>query len=119
MKEINSRSGDGSITGMTDSSLSQNYCHKFQKEAINLSRLDLPNIVRVTDSFSENGTYYYVMDYIEGDNINDYIKTHRISVKRATEIIQAVADALIYMHEEKHMLHLDLKPGNVMRRTSD
>ena len=33
MKEINSRSGDGSITGMTDSSLSQNYCHKFQKEA--------------------------------------------------------------------------------------
>lgn len=119
MKEINSRSGDGSITGMTDSSLSQNYCHKFQKEAINLSRLDHPNIVRVTDSFSENGTYYYVMDYIEGDNINDYIKTHRISVKRATEIIQAVADALIYMHEEKHMLHLDLKPGNVMRRTSD
>ena len=48
MKELNSRGEDGSITGMTDGSLSQNYCVKFQKEAINLSRLDHPNIVRVT-----------------------------------------------------------------------
>ena len=53
----------------------QNYCVKFQKEAINLSRLDHPNIVRVTDSFSENGTFYYVMDYIEGQNLNDYAST--------------------------------------------
>ena len=59
MKELNSRGEDGSITGMSDSSLSKNYCQKFKKEAINLSRLDHPNIVRVTDSFSENGTFYY------------------------------------------------------------
>ena len=119
MKELNSRGEDGSITGMTDGSLSQNYCVKFQKEAINLSRLDHPNIVRVTDSFSENGTFYYVMDYIEGQNLNDYIKSHYIDEAEAVSIIKSVADALIYMHEEKHMLHLDLKPGNVMRRNSD
>ena len=119
MKELNSRGDDGSITGMTDGSLSQNYCVKFQKEAINLSRLDHPNIVRVTDSFSENGTFYYVMDYIEGQNLNDYVKSHHVDEAEATSIIKSVADALIYMHEEKHMLHLDLKPGNVMRRNSD
>ena len=119
MKELNSRGEDGSITGMTDGSLSQNYCVKFQKEAINLSRLDHPNIVRVTDSFSENGTFYYVMDYIEGQNLNDYVKSHHVDEAEATSIIKSVADALIYMHEEKHMLHLDLKPGNVMRRNSD
>ena len=119
MKELNSRGDDGSITGMTDGSLSQNYCVKFQKEAINLSRLDHPNIVRVTDSFSENGTFYYVMDFIEGQNLNDYIKSHYIDETEAVSIIKSVADALIYMHEEKHMLHLDLKPGNVMRRNSD
>lgn len=119
MKELNSRGDDGSITGMTDGSLSQNYCVKFQKEAINLSRLDHPNIVRVTDSFSENGTFYYVMDYIEGQNLNDYVKSHQVDEAEATSIIKSVADALIYMHEEKHMLHLDLKPGNVMRRNSD
>lgn len=119
MKELNSRGEDGSITGMTDGSLSQNYCVKFQKEAINLSRLDHPNIVRVTDSFSENGTFYYVMDYIEGQNLNDYVKSHHMDEAEATSIIKSVSDALIYMHEEKHMLHLDLKPGNVMRRNSD
>ena len=119
MKELNSRGEDSSITGMSDSSLSQNYCQKFKKEAINLSRLDHPNIVRVTDSFSENGTFYYVMDFIEGQNLNDYIKSHYIDEAEAVSIIKSVADALIYMHEEKHMLHLDLKPGNVMRRESD
>ena len=119
MKELNSRGESGSITGMSDGSLSYNYCQKFQKEAINLSRLDHPNIVRVTDSFCENGTYYYVMDYIEGQNLNDYVNSHHLLEQEAVDIIKSVADALIYMHEEKHMLHLDLKPGNVMRRASD
>lgn len=119
MKEVNSRGEDGSITGMTDGSLSYNYCCKFQKEARNLSHLEHPNIVRVTDLFDENGTFYYVMDYIEGQNLNDYVKSGPISADEATNIIKAVADALIYMHETHHMLHLDLKPGNIMRRASD
>ena len=119
MKELNSRSEDGSITGMTEGSLSYNYARKFQKEAQNLSRLDHPNIVRVTDSFEENGTFYYVMDYIDGVNLNDYVNDNAISESEAISIIEDVADALIYMHEEKHMLHLDLKPGNIMRRNSD
>ncbi len=119
MKELNSRGDDGSITGMTDGSLSHSYCAKFRKEAVNLSRLDHPNIVRVTDSFSENGTFYYVMEYIEGQNLNDYVKTHHVDEKEAVSIIKYVTDALIYMHESQHMLHLDLKPGNVMRRESD
>lgn len=119
MKELNSRSEDGCITGMSDGSLSYNYARKFKKEAYNMSRLDHPNIVRVTDSFDENGTFYYVMDYIEGQNLNDYVKSHYVDEAEAVSVIKSVADALIYMHEEKHMLHLDLKPGNVMRRESD
>ena len=119
MKEINTRNVDGSITGMTDGSLSYNYGQKFKKEALNLSRLDHPNIVRVTDSFEENGTYYYVMDYIDGDNLNEYLKDHEVTQKEALSIIRDVATALMYMHEEKKMLHLDLKPGNIMRRHGD
>ena len=119
MKEINTRNADGSITGITDGSLSYNYGQKFKKEALNLSRLDHPNIVRVTDSFEENGTYYYVMDYIDGDNLNDYLKGHEVTQKEALDIIRDVATALMYMHEEKKMLHLDLKPGNIMRRHGD
>lgn len=119
MKELNGRSEDGSITGMSDGSLSMDYARKFQKEALNLARLEHPNIVRVTDSFEDNGTFYYVMDYIEGQNLNDYVKTHHVSQQEAVDIIRDVAKALMYMHEEKHMLHLDIKPGNIMRRTSD
>lgn len=119
MKDLNSRSDDGSITGMSDGSLSYNYAQKFKKEAINISRLEHPNIVRVTDSFEENCTYYYVMDYIDGCNLNDYLKSNSVSQKEAVEIITDVAKALMYMHEEKHVLHLDLKPGNIMRRKND
>lgn len=119
MKELNSRAEDGSITGLSDGSLSYNYAQKFRKEALNLSRLDHPNIVRVTDSFEDNGTFYYVMDFIDGMNLNDYIKSNSPSEQTAVEIIKEVANALEYMHEEKQMLHLDLKPGNVMRRKGD
>lgn len=119
MKDLNSRSEDGSITGMSDGSLSTDYARKFRKEAINLSRLEHPNIVHVSDSFEDNGTYYYVMDYIDGQNLSDYLKYHRPSQQDAVDIIRDVAQALMYMHEDNHMLHLDLKPGNVMRRASD
>lgn len=119
MKELNGRGEDGSIMGMSDGSLSMNYAQKFKKEALNLASLEHPNIVRITDSFEDNGTFYYVMDYIEGENLNDYIKHNRVSQQEAVDIIRDVAKALMYMHEEKHMLHLDLKPGNIMRRASD
>ena len=119
MKGLNTREADASVTEMEEGSLQYNYAQKFKKEALNLALLDHPNIVRVTDSFEENGTFYYVMDYIEGQNLNDYIKSNFISEAEAIDIIKSVADALIYMHETHHMLHLDLKPGNVMRRTSD
>lgn len=119
MKELNNRGDDGSITGMSDSSLSYNYCQKFKKEAINLSQLEHPNIVNVSDLFTENGTFYYVMDFIEGQDLKKYIVKHPLSEGEAVNIIKCVAEALIYMHETKRMLHLDLKPGNIMRRDSD
>lgn len=119
MKEFNGRDDEGSVTGMSDGSLSMDYARKFQKEAQNLARLEHPNIVRVTDYFEDNSTFYYVMDYIDGQNLNEYLKMHHVSQQEAVDIIRDVAEALRYMHEEKHMLHLDLKPGNIMRRTTD
>ena len=119
MKKLNLRNEDGGITGLSDGTLSYYYAKKFRKEAMNLAKMEHPNIVRVTDSFDENGTFYYVMDYIEGQNLNEYIKDHVLSESEAISIIKDVANALMYMHEQKHMLHLDLKPGNIMRRASD
>ena len=119
MKEVSERDVSGSITGMSEGSLSYNYAQKFKKEAENLASMNHPNIVKVIDFISANNTYYYVMDYIDGENLNDYLKHHKLSEDEAVGMIKEVAKALRYMHEEKHMLHLDLKPGNIMRRKSD
>lgn len=119
MKEVNDRDVSGSITGISEGSLSYNYAQKFKKEAKNLASMNHPNIVKVIDFICANNTYYYVMDFIEGENLNDYLKHHKMSEKEATDTIMEVAKALKYMHEEKNMLHLDLKPGNIMRRESD
>ena len=119
MKEDNEREESGSITGMSEGGLSFNYAQKFKKEAENLASMNHTNIVKVIDFIAANNTYYYVMNFIEGENLNDYLKHHKMSEKEATDTIVEVAKALKYMHEEKHMLHLDLKPGNIMRRSSD
>lgn len=119
MKEVNERDESGSITGMSKGGLSYDYAQKFKKEAENLASMNHPNIVKVIDFISANNTYYYVMDFIEGENLNDYLKHNKMSEKEATDTIMEVARALKYMHEKKHMLHLDLKPGNIMRRESD
>ncbi|MBR0024577.1 MAG: serine/threonine protein kinase [Muribaculaceae bacterium] len=119
MKGHNFRLDDGSITGMTVGSFSYNYGQKFKREVINLAKLEHPNIVRVTDYFEENNTYYYIMDFVEGENLNDYLNSHTVSENEAIAIIKDVASALTYMHDQHHMLHLDIKPGNIMRRASD
>ena len=119
MKEVNERDEHGSITGMSEGSLPYYYLKKFKQEAENLANMNHPNIVKVIDFVYANNTYYYVMDYIEGENLNDYLKHHKMSESEATDTIVEIAKALHYMHEEKHMLHLDLKPGNIMRRSSD
>ena len=115
MSDINNRATDGTYIERTNSTLVKNYLYKFQKEAENLSKLHHPNIVRVIEVFDENNTTYYVMEYIDGETIDEYIKQNRkLSVEESLKITKEVCSALSYMHEHK-MLHLDLKPKNIMR----
>ena len=119
MKDVCSRRADGSLQEMTQGGLVYNYAIKFRREAENLSRLDHPQIVRVLDVFTANNTVYYAMEFVEGESLNEYLKEHgRMSESEAVSCIRSIAAPLEYMHEHK-MLHLDLKPGNVMRRSSD
>lgn len=87
---------------------------KFIDEAKSLYRLRHPGIVRVSDVFEENGTAYYVMDYIEGKSLNDIVKeSGALPESRALKYIRQVCDALKYVHAHNR-LHLDIKPGNIM-----
>lgn len=92
---------------------------EFVAEAKNLIILNHPNIVKAYEVFEANGTVYYSMEYINGENLNSYLKRVKVTPVEAVKIITKIAYGLSYMHESRHMLHLDLKPGNVMRRYSD
>ena len=119
MRDINQRDADGSISGLSEGSLAYNYAIKFRKEAERLAVMQHPNIVHVMDFVEANNTFYYVMDYIDGEDITHYMKGKPLLESEAISIVKDVAEALRYMHEEHKMLHLDLKPGNIMRRKVD
>lgn len=115
MNDVNSRSEDGSTVEGSSGSVFVNYRKKFRKEAENLAKLTHPGIVKVSDIFDENDTTYYVMEFIEGSSLEKYIQEkRRIPEAEAIQIIRQVGEALSYMHSRK-MLHLDIKPNNIMR----
>lgn len=92
---------------------------KFLSEARKLSQMRHANIVNVRDLFEENGTAYYVMEYIEGESLSQRIKREgRLDEQSARRYISEVAAALGYLHN-RNMLHLDIKPANIMLRKED
>lgn len=86
----------------------------FITEANRLKKLCLKsrNIVSVNETFEANGTAYYVMEYLDGGSPSKYSEDEAVSV------IMQVADALRQIHEE-HVLHLDLKPDNIVLKTNE
>ena len=115
--EINGRGRDGmTVTSGSKGGIFDNYKKKFQREALSLSKLQHPNIIKVIEAFEANNTVYYVMEFISGGSLNDYIEEKgRLSVGETIRIAKQVGEALSFMHE-KRMLHLDIKPGNIMMR---
>lgn len=91
---------------------------KFIAEAKKLAQLNHKGIVKVFEVFEENGTAYYVMDYIAGQTLWEIIQQRQFSVKESLQVIGKVSKALIHIHS-KRMLHLDIKPMNIMIRSVD
>ncbi len=88
---------------------------KFKKEAVRISALNHPYIVRVLTYFEEQGTAFYVMDYLEGESLSARMKhTGRpLSENEVQRYLPQVLGALKEMHAQQ-LWHLDLKPGNIM-----
>lgn len=90
------------------------YKNKFLKEARMIASLRNEHIIQIHDIFEEYGTAYYVMDYIEGGSLKDYVENNgHLSDKKACSYILQVADALKYLHSF-NILHLDIKPSNIL-----
>ena len=88
---------------------------KFKKEARRLRKLTNPHIVQVHDLFDENGTSYYVMDYVNGESLSQRMKRTDapMTEEEVLRILPQMLDALETVHAEG-IWHLDLKPGNIM-----
>ena len=88
---------------------------KFKKEARRLRSLSNPHIVKVYDLFEENGTAYYVMDYVDGENLSTRLKRTNTPVAESEvrNYLNQILDGLEAIHNAG-MLHLDIKPSNIM-----
>ena len=116
MGDINGREGSTVTTGGSGE-LFDKYRHKFARESANLANLNHANIVKVVETFEANGTSYYVMEYCGGGSLDTRIaECGGLPQGEALRYFGQIASALSYMHSRR-MLHLDLKPGNVMLRT--
>jgi len=93
---------------------------KFKKEARRLRKLKNEHIVKVHDLFEENGTAYYVMDYIEGENLAERMRrtAKPFSEAEVRKIIPQLLEALKEVHQNE-IWHLDIKPGNIMLDKND
>ena len=97
------------------------YQRKFKREAQLIAELErTPHVVDIHDVFDENNTVYYVMEYIEGGSLKQLIEqsgTAPLSDERVLRLTIGVGEALCSLHEHR-IMHLDVKPANVMLRTN-
>ena len=119
IRDLCARDDSATVYSVTQSDMVDRYRLKFVKEARILARFNHPGIVKVSDIFDENGTVYYMMEYIDGENLDEIVKREgALSEERALDYISKVADALDYIHQH-NVNHLDIKPANIMIRRSD
>lgn len=117
MEKEMKRVGSELVTTSEDANV-ETYAKKFRREATKLAMLSHPNIVRVLEVFEANNTIYYAMEYLPDGSLSEYVnKKGHLPEQEAIGCIRQIGSALTYMHTNK-MLHLDVKPANVMRSES-
>jgi urea transport system substrate-binding protein len=86
---------------------------RFFAEARLIARLRHPNIVQIFDLGDHEGRPYYAMEFLEAGSLDQVLHQHRLSPRRAAELIETLARAVHYAHQQG-IIHRDLKPGNIL-----
>ena len=104
-----------SIGSEGSTQLVETFRKKFLKEAHFIAQLDnVPHIIRIYDVFEENGTAYYVMEYLDGGSLKQKVaRDGALSEEQALTYISQLGQALSALHQN-NILHLDVKPDNVL-----
>lgn len=118
MTAANFRDADG-VSVSTNGNYTQQFGEqivKFRKEYERLRLISNVHVVKVYDCFEENGTAYYVMDFVEGTNLEEYLGKRNAPYTETTvyNYLKQILGGLKAIHS-KDLLHLDLKPANIMK----
>ena len=90
------------------------FVERFKREARSVAQLQHPSIVTVIDRGEEEGRQYIVFEYIDGENLKEFVvRKGRLEVREALEIAIDIARALAFAHEHG-LIHRDVKPQNVL-----
>ncbi len=97
-----------------DLSKDRTYVQRFIHEARSAAVLSHGNIVHINDVGEHNGIFYFIMEYVEGENLREIMRREGpIAVGRTLEIAIQVAQALQHAHG-RGIVHRDIKPENIM-----
>lgn len=97
-----------------DLATDEKFVRRFQREALSASSLSHPNIVEVYDVGEDNGSYYIVMEYIEGKHLKQLLKKRgSLTLTEVVDIMMQVTDGMSAAHDS-YIIHRDIKPQNIM-----
>jgi len=92
----------------------ENIRKRFLAEARNMFKMSHPNIIKVTDLIEEGDTVAFVMEYIEGETLKNYLERKgKLSNDDIKTIFTQMLAAVAYVHEQG-LIHRDIKPSNFM-----
>ncbi|MEI6175643.1 MAG: DUF4019 domain-containing protein [Verrucomicrobiota bacterium] len=92
---------------------SQEFSSRFTREAKALAKLNHPGIVTIHEFGEQDGLYFILMEFVDGVNLAQLMKTGRISPREALAIVPQICDALQFAHDQG-IVHRDIKPENIL-----
>ena len=116
------RSHDGSVTstdGYRDEVEASRKAFRTEARRLNEISGQCPYIISVNEVFDANETTYYVMEFVDGKTLSDYVSHHvantgrPLSEEEALALFRPLSEAVSFLHDNR-VLHQDIKPGNVM-----
>src|SRR5947208_478784 len=92
---------------------SKAHLKRFRREAEAAASLEHPGIVPIHEVGERDGSCYFSMKFIEGGQLDEIVRREPMPIRQAAELIAKVARTVHYAHKH-HILHRDIKPGNIL-----
>ena len=89
------------------------FAERFTREAQALAALNHPNIVTIYDFGQAGGFYYLLMEFVDGVNLRQLLRTRKLTPEEALTVVPPLCDALQFAHD-RGIIHRDIKPENLL-----